>query len=98
MDPDIDPVIFVEIKSVLRNFRDFPNLVLIDNDREILARRRTVLSKKVRYECSGENEDGVPCPVQLGFKFSISYSLEKAKVNIFEVIMRVRVNYKENSF
>ena len=54
---------FLQIKAVLRNFKDYPDLIILEQDREIVIQRRNVLSKKIRYECSGFDHERRSCRV-----------------------------------
>jgi hypothetical protein len=55
------PVIFVEIKSILKNEKNFPNLLILEGDREFILQRKTTLANTLRYQCIGRDSRNKPC-------------------------------------
>ena len=58
MDP---PLIFVEIKSILKNEKKYPNLLITEGDREFILQRKTTLANSLRYMCIGRDSRNRPC-------------------------------------
>jgi hypothetical protein len=58
MDP---PLIFVEIKSILKNGKNYPNLLITEGNREFILQRKTTLANSLRYMCIGRDSRNRPC-------------------------------------
>ena len=59
--PKMDPPVATRITQILRNGKNFPNLLVVENDREFILRRKSSLAKSLKYICSGSTEKKNPC-------------------------------------
>lgn len=60
--PKMDqPIIFVEIKAILKNEKNFPNLLITEANREFILQRKTTLANSLRYQCIGRDSRNKAC-------------------------------------